>query len=278
MKLILTLLCVFAFSAGTLLAADAPAPLRIVQTKAGTHYAICAEKPAQPAPTLFVIAGPMTAVAADKSRWFIATGDALSRQGWIFVVLDPACEGYALKPGEPSSLAGWAVRAKMGEDFFKPYVESCRDVLDHLIAEGFTDPNRVAVEGVSRGGFCALHFAAAEPRIKAVIGVSPVTNPLALTEFTGVTPPQIADITLDQQLAKLAGRTVWMSIGNTDDRVSTDDCISFARRLVATTRRLKPELKIIPVHLHVAASLGHSTPEGTYLAAAEFLLQHFSSE
>jgi dienelactone hydrolase len=273
MKLILTLLCAFAFAAVPLLAADAPSPLRIVQTKAGTHYAICAEKPAQPAPTLFIIAGPMTSVAADKSRWFIATGDALSKQGWLFVVLDPACEGYALKPGEPSSLAGWATHAKNGTEFVKPYVESCRDVLDHLIAEGFTDPQRVAVEGVSRGGFCALQFAAAEPRIKAVIGVSPVTNPLALKEFAGVTPPQIAVITLDQQLEKLAGRTIWMSIGNTDDRVSTDDCISFARRLVATTRRLKPELKMIPVHLHVTASLGHGAPDGTYLAAAEFLLK-----
>ena len=269
----LIFLCVFLFFAVKISAADSPPKLRIMETKRGTHYAIGAEKPARPAPTLFIIAGPMTAVAADKARFFIATGDALAKQGWIFVVLDPACEGFALRPGEPSSLAGWAARVKKGAEFFPAYVEGCRDVLDHLVAEGFTDSQRVVVQGVSRGGFCALQFAAAEPRIQAVIGIAPVTNPLALSEFAGVTAEQAAAISLDRHLEILAGRAVWMSIGNTDDRVSTDDCIGFARRLVATTRRLQPELKIIPVHLHVAASLGHSAPDGAYSAAAEFLLK-----
>lgn len=254
------------------MAAEAP-PLRIMQTKNGTRFGICANKPARPAPTLFVIAGPITSVAADKSRFFMATGDALSKEGWIQVVLDPVCEGYDLKQGQPSSLAGWAVHARKGEDFVGPYLRNCSDVLDHLIAEGFTDAERVAVQGVSRGGFCALHFAAREPRIKVVVGVSPVTNPLALTEFAGVTVPQVADFSLDRVLEKLAGRTVWVSIGNSDDRVSTDDCVAFTRRLIATTRKLQPNLNLIPVHLHVGMSAGHRSPNDAYSSAADFLLR-----
>ena len=202
-------------------------------------------------------------------------GDALSKQGWIFVMVDPACEGYAQQPGEPSSMAGWAIHATKGEEFVQSYVAGCREVLDHLIAEGFTDPQRVAVQGVSRGGFCALHFAAAEPRIKAVVGIAPVTNPLALTEFANVTPTQAAAISLDGVMESLAGRTVWISIGNSDDRVSTDECISFTRRLVTATRRLQPQLNLIPVHLHVGMSAGHRAPDDAYTAATAFLLTQF---
>lgn len=147
--------------------------------------------------------------------------------------------------------------------------------LDHLVAEGFTDPDRVAVEGVSRGGFCALHFAAAEPRIKAVVGISPVTNPLALKEFAGVTPAQAAAISLDGVMESLTGRAIWISIGNSDDRVSTDECIGFTRRLVTATRRLQPTLNLIPVHLRVGMSAGHRAPDDAYTAAADFLLTRF---
>jgi dienelactone hydrolase len=255
-----------------LLGADEPLPLRVMQTLHGTHYAMHTEKPAKPAPTLFIIGGSIDSIVMNKSRYYTLAGDTLTKSGWIYVVLDPACEGYQIKPGDPSSLGGWAVHCKQGTDFMKPYVEHCRDVLDHLIAAGFTDPQRIAVQGISRGGFCALHFAAAEPRINAVIGIAPVTNPLALQEFVGVTAAQVAHVSLDQHLDKLAGRAVWMSIGNTDERVSTDDCISFARRLVATTRKLRPELTLVPVHLTVGTSLGHRAPDDAYPAAAAFLL------
>jgi dienelactone hydrolase len=251
----------------------ADTPLRVMQTKIGTHFGIHSEKPVKPAPTLFIIGGSINSIVSNKSRFYTAAGDALSTHGWIYVVLDPACEGFALKQGDPSSLGGWAVHCKRGTDFMKLYVESCRDVLEYLIAEGFTDPQRVAVQGISRGGFCALHFAAAEPRIKAVVGISPVTDPLALQEFAGVTPAQVAHISLDQHLETLAGRAVWISIGNTDERVSTDDCIGFTRRLIATTRKLRPELTLIPVHLTVSTSLGHRAPDDAYPAAAAYLLR-----
>lgn len=251
------------------------ADLKMMQTPRGTHYGISGEKPAKPAPTLFIIGNPISMLAQENMRYLIATGEAMSQREWIYVVLDPACEGHDLKEGQPSSLGGWAIHAKKGEDFLGPYVRNCVDVLDHLIAEGITDARRVAVQGVSRGGYCALHFAAREPRIKVVLGVSPVTNPLALKEFAGVTVEQVAGISLDQALEPLVGRTVWISIGNSDDRVSTDDCIAFTRRLVATTRRMQPRLNLFPVHLHVGVSAGHRSPDDAYSSAADFLIKAF---
>jgi dienelactone hydrolase len=249
--------------------------LKMLQTPGGTHYGISSEKLAKPAPTLFIIGNPIAMLEKESMRYLLETGEALAKRGWIYVVLDPACEGHDLKAGQPSSLGGWAIHAKKNEDFLGPYVQNCMDVLDHLIAEGITDAQRVAVEGVSRGGFCALHFAAREPRIKAVLGISPVTNPLALKEFAGVTAEQVKGISLDQVLEPLVGRTVWISIGNSDDRVSTDDCIAFSRRLVATTRRLQPQLNLFPVHLHVGMSAGHRSTDDAYASAADFLLKTF---
>lgn len=249
--------------------------ISVMQTPQGTHYAVGTEKYDKPAPTLFIIGNPMAMLEKESMRYLLETGEALAKKGWVYVVLDPACEGHDLKPGQPSSLSGWAIHAKAKEDFLGPYLRNCIDVLDHLIAEGVTDPQQVAVQGVSRGGFCALHFAAREPRIKAVVGISPVTNPLALKEFAGVTAEQVAGISLDQVLEPLAGRTVWISIGNADDRVSTDDCITFSRRLVATTQKLNPQMNLFPVQLHVGMSAGHRSPDNAYRAAADFLLQTF---
>jgi len=251
------------------------AEVKVMQTPQGTHYSISGEKPAKPAPTLFIIGNPMAMLAQENMLYLLETGEALAKQGWMYVVLDPACEGYDWKEGQTPSLSGWAAHAKKNEDFLGPYVRNCVDVLDHLIAEGVTDAKRVAVQGVSRGGFCALHFAAREPRIKTVVGISPVTNPLALKEFAGVTAEQVKGISLDQVLERLVGRTVWISIGNSDDRVSTDDCIAFSRRLVATTRKLQPKLNLFPVHLHVGVSAGHRSTDDAYSSAADFLLKTF---
>ena len=153
---------------------------------------------------------------------------------------------------EPGQLSGWAHRVKQGEDFVSPFVRRCADVLDYMIEAGYTDPQRVAACGTSRGGFCALRLAAAEPRIRAVTCVSPVTNLLALREFDGVTAEQAAPHNVLTFADKLAGRAVWLSIGNDDGRVNTGDCITVARSLVAQSRRRHPKQKTVPVELIVS--------------------------
>ena len=212
---------------------------------------------------------------SDPTRFYTTTGRELAKDGWIYVVLDPACEGYFRRKGEPSSLPGWAHHVKSGQDFMAPFVRSCVDVLDHLIATGYTDPERIAVSGTSRGGFCALHFAAGEPRIRAVTVISPVTNLLAQSEFAGVTQEQVERIGADGLVDRLAGRAIWLSIGNNDQRVGTEDCISFAQRLISETRRLKPDLKVIPVELIVGPSLGHRAIADANLLEAQFLRKRF---
>jgi dienelactone hydrolase len=143
-------------------------------------------------------------------------------------------------------------------------------VLDYLVKEGYTDGGHVAACGTSRGGFLAYHFAAADERVKAVAGFSPVTNLLALSEFAGMDKHEATRaLNLTQNADKLAGRAVWVSIGNNDQRVSTDDAIAFARKVTAASAaKPKGRAQAIPVELIVGASVGHSAiPKAHELAA-----------
>lgn len=249
--------------------------MRVLQTDSGTRFGVFGERGQRPAPTFFVFATSVDDMA--KYAVYSETGRALAKQGWLYVTLDPPCHGRDAKPGEPAALSGWAHRVQNGENLMQPFVQRCRDVLDWLIAEKYTDPDRVAVGGTSRGGFCALHFAAAEPRVKAVVCVSPVTNPLVLREFVGLKPDQTAGIDAKSLADKLAGRPIWISIGNHDERVGTDDCIATCRKFVAASLQKNPEVAC-PMELIVAPSKGHSAIDNAYTLAARFIIRVFSGE
>jgi dienelactone hydrolase len=248
---------------------ERPLPLRVLQTPSGVPFGVFGAKPAAPAPTLLIFA---TAVAdMDRNRIYSEAGRLLAKHGWLAVAIDPPCHGADQRPDEPPQLAGWAHRVKAGQDLVGPYTRRCREVLDTLIAEGYTDAGQVATCGTSRGGFCALHFAAFEPRVRAVAAVSPVTNLLALSEFAGVTPEQVRSINVPALSDRLAGRPIWLSIGNHDPRVSTEDCIAASRALAAAGRKRLGENGVAPVELVVGPSKGHSAIENAYGLAAEFL-------
>lgn len=252
---------------------DKQPPMRVLQTPAGTRCGIFGDKPAAPAPTLFVFASSVDEMA--KSPVYSEAGRHLAEHGWLYVTVDLPCHGHDHRADEPAALSGWAHRVKTGQALMEPFVKRCVDVLDFLIAEGFTDPKRVAACGTSRGGFCALHFAAAEPRVRAVACISPVTNLLALSEFAGVTESQVQSISIPSIADKLAGRAVWLSIGNHDPRVSTDDCIATARRLVAAARERQADARVVPVELIVGPSDGHHAIDDAYALAARFVLRQF---
>ncbi|MBM4075636.1 MAG: hypothetical protein FJ267_08335 [Planctomycetes bacterium] len=248
--------------------------MRLMTTPDGHRYGVFCDKPEVPAATLFIFALGIEQMGSDPKRYYSQTGLDLAENGWIYVVLDPPCHGFDRNPDEPGELNGWAHQVRNGKDLIGPFVKRCSSVLDHLIQMGYSDPNRIAASGTSRGGFCALHFAANDARIKAVTGVSPVTNPLALSEFKDVTVEQTQAMNFESLADHLAGRSVWMSIGNSDNRVSTDDCVTLARTIVNRTRTFKPELAVIPIEILVGPSQGHRAVDDAYKLEAQFLRKH----
>ena len=118
----------------------------------------------------------------------------------------------------------------------------------------------------------ALHLAAADPRVKCVAAFAPVTNLLALSEFAAAKDHVAAKaLSLANHAERLAGRPVWMCIGNHDERVSTDDAIAFTRRLTAVGVAAGKS-KTPPVELHVMPSPGHSIHATAHQEAAAWIL------
>jgi dienelactone hydrolase len=242
--------------------------VQTLQTPSGVRYGVRGAKPNSPAPTLFVLAS--TLESSLQSKEFNDIGNRLAEKGFLCVALDAPCHGKDVKAGEPDGLRGWRARLEKGVDLVPGFAAQCSAVLDHLVRERYTDPARVAVCGTSRGGFLALHWAAAEPRVQCAVAFAPVTNLLALREFNGMDRHAATQaLNLERHADKLAGRPVWVCIGNHDERVSTDDVIRFTRRVVAASvaAQKKPLVEI-----HVMPSPGHTIHPTAHAEAAAWAL------
>ncbi|MFH1567022.1 MAG: prolyl oligopeptidase family serine peptidase [Gemmatimonadota bacterium] len=234
-------------------------------TPAGTPFALLPPRPGPPGPALllFAMAAADTLLAQPYGR----VGRLLHARGWTVASLDLPCHGADRRPGEPAELAGWAACLAAGEDFVVPFRQRVDEVVAHLVASGLADPGRLAAAGTSRGGFLALHAAAGNPRIGAVAASAPVTDLLALTEFAGLEASLLArQRAVAHAVDALAGRAVWLTIGDGDQRVDTDRAVALARGLArAAAARGLPSR----VSLHVLPVPGHtSRPEWHDQAAA----------
>ena len=252
--------------------ADESARMTLHRTSTGVPYGIIGHELASrsPAPTLFIFANTLDAM--QKELVYTEVARLLAPEGWISVILEPPCHGEDARDDEPKQLDGWRYRVENGQPFLDAFNARATTVLDELIQQKLTDPDRVAACGTSRGGFVAYHFAAAEPRIKAVAGISPVTRLTALREFSTTTQPgKVEPLNAINLAPKLAGKAVWLSIGNNDARVSTDDAIAFTRAVVAASARADSPNALIPVDLIVARSSGHSKIDQAHELLAKWL-------
>ena len=108
-------------------------------------------------------------------------GGPVSAVGWTFPSADLAVlaeAGYAVLMPNPRGSIG------RGRDFAAFVVgdmggEECHDLLsglDHLVALGIADPARLAVRGVSYGGYMAALLPAVDDRFAAAVVGSPLTD------------------------------------------------------------------------------------------------------
>lgn len=248
--------------------AEVKPAVQILKTDDGVRFGILGNKPAQPAPTLVLLAStPEVTLGNDD---YLQAGVTLSKQGYLCVSLDLPCHGQERAPGEPDGLAGWRYRLEKGEDFVGDLQRRTRAMLDYLIVNKLTDPNRIAACGTSRGGFSALHVAAADKRIRCVAAMAPVTDLMVLEEFKTLSPPdKAAALSIEKHAEKLVDQGVWIVIGDRDVRVGTDHAIAFARRLSAIAVE-----RNVPSHVELlvrSEPRGHTTPPGAAAQAAAWI-------
>src|SRR4051794_14603845 len=111
--------------------AGAPRPVTLRTTPDGIEFGILGEKPASPAPTVFICAQDIqTALTA------ITAGRLLVDRGYLCVALDLPCHGKDNPEQFTNALAGWCERLKRGDDLIPSFTAKCARVLDFLIAEG----------------------------------------------------------------------------------------------------------------------------------------------
>ncbi|MBI3944179.1 MAG: prolyl oligopeptidase family serine peptidase [Chloroflexi bacterium] len=157
-----------------------------------------------------------------------------------------------------------------GADPFTSFVQNGISAIDAVLARGLGIGN-IYAWGESRGAYCAIRLAAADARVRAVVGMAPVTDWRILREFADVRDlPQVAALSLENFAHYLSGRPVFLAIGNKDDRVSTSACVRLALKLweggspTATAKGLG--------EVHVVESEGHSIGDPWRAAGAQFLL------
>ncbi|MCH9626944.1 MAG: hypothetical protein S4CHLAM2_05760 [Chlamydiales bacterium] len=143
------------------------------------------------------------------------------------------------------------------ETFFDEVVHS----ISWLIESQWIDPEHIAVGGLSRGGFIATHVAARETRIKTVLGFAPLTRLDALSEFTSDehnkrVKMRAQALNLDTLIDALTHvHHLRFYIGNRDERVSTDACYHFIRKL--SDKAHERRTRHMNVELRIAHSIGH---------------------
>lgn len=240
------------------------------KTSDGIEFGTWGNPDTKPSPTLFMLASTIEATLGET--YYRQCGNELGELGYLVVSIDLPCHGDQLIVGEPEGISGWSYRAANNEDFVADSNARLSKVLDHLITTGLTDPDKVAAGGTSRGGFLAIHFAAHDRRVRCVAGFAPVTELAALHEFHDKPDhPLVRKLSLKNQAEKLAGRPVWIVIGDRDERVGTQHAIELASRLSAVAQKQNIASN---VELHVLSEpRGHTTPEGSPQIAAKWI-QH----
>jgi dienelactone hydrolase len=170
------------------------------------------------------------------------------------------------------SIDGICAAFVAGDDPFARFVANGKAAIDACLETGLAHPGRLFVCGGSRGGYCALRLAAEEKRIDGVADLAPVTDWRILKEFVSVKEREdVAGLALYNWAGELAGRPVYLAIGNHDHRVGTHACVELALRIF---EREKPvEEGASTVEIHVAQAKGHALPEQWETEAARFLLR-----
>lgn len=168
------------------------------------------------------------------------------------------------------NLDGMAAAAAAGHDVFADIQHTGRAVIDWAIAEGLTRPGEVLLQGTSRGGLAALHIMAADDRVLACAIDAPVTHLPTLREFAALADnPIIQRSNAAALIDRLAGRPIFMSMGESDPRVSAEHAFAFMAHLSARAEIDRNEI-------YCGAGMSHGKtfePEPGYQAAAAFLIR-----
>ena len=178
----------------------------------------------------------------------------------------------------PPGAANGSIRAMSkaftsGNDPFKQFVADGMAAIDACLERGVATNVKIVGYGVSRAAYCLLRLAAADPRMHAVAGPSPVTDWAVLDEFADhADPARTSQLHIANWIDQLADKAVYLCIGSQDDVVNTESCVRFAMKLFDRQRSVLPEGTLLN-RLHVVDTPSHSPGRYWRLDATRYLLE-----
>ena len=155
------------------------------------------------------------------------------------------------------------------DDFLNAFVSA----VDFVIKEKFADPEKMAIGGLSRGGFAALHAAARDERFKNVLAFAPITDLHKMKEFHHIQEDPLVRSLGASHLSKiLIDRRIRIYIGNHDTVVGTRSCFDFAMSVVEEAHKVKIRSPQVEFFLYPAIGhKGHGTPPEVFKMGADWI-------
>lgn len=174
----------------------------------------------------------------------------------------------------------WAERLYSNPHFFDEYVGECKETLFSLIQQGIIDPEKIALAGLSRGGFTALRLSAEAEIFKTVLAFAPLVDLKSLSEFRdGLSDEVMENLSLKTLIPRLVGKNIRIQIGNRDTRVGTAPAYFFVEELVEHS--FIEGIRSPPVELVLTPSIGHKghgTSEDSFRRGALWLKNRLDSQ
>jgi alpha-beta hydrolase superfamily lysophospholipase len=202
---------------------------------------------------------------------YAITARAFTEAGCYVVSFDLPNHGDGIDEYGEGLVGLWAAHAA-GADPFGRFIAQGQAVIDACLQQGWGDPDRLFVCGVSRGGYCALRLMAADTRIKGAAALAPLVDWRSLSEFSAVRDrPEMAMLSLEHWVHQLAGRALYIAVGNHDHRVGTDRCLRFALRLFEAADLSQPGTSAIEVYINNSSN--HTLNDEWAVKGAQFLLR-----
>jgi len=233
---------------------------------------------AAPAPPTQVAARPALLLSFSATRQmtlqtepYDITAKAFTAAGHYVVSFDLPNHGDRIDDYGEGLVGLWRAHAA-GTDPFGRFVAQGRAVIDACLERGWGDPDRIFVCGVSRGGYCALRLMAADARIQGVAALAPLVDWRALSEFAAIQDSsELARLSLEHLTQQLAGRALYLAVGNHDHRVDTARCLRFALRLLEIADFSQPGNATTEIYIN--NSPGHTLNDEWAVRGAQFLLR-----
>jgi esterase FrsA len=168
------------------------------------------------------------------------------------------------------ALASWAHDIEQGTDIFTPFFNQVMESITYGITNNLIDPEQLGIAGLSRGGFLAIHLAALDPRLKAIVLFAPLTNLATSKDLRPIADHPLAKkFNLEALTDTVTNKKIRFYMGNKDSRVDTKSCIDFAWSLMEKSTLRAPQIELIITPS--IGQMGHGTSPEMFQQGAKWL-------